>query len=112
MNPNLPDYLQPEHQKKVFDVAHRVMQAHLNCQNKEADCLECGNADCFAAFEAQAKLWGMTLHELMKDWKKQREQDEEAAEIQKLRYEDYPVKRVIRKLKKKEGGLFNEKNAA
>lgn len=89
---NLPDELQPDYIQLVFDVNNAVMEAHLNCENKNADCLECGNAECFMVFEAQAELQGMTLTELMESWRKQREQDEKAAEKQAERFAYYEQK--------------------
>lgn len=89
---NLPDELQPDYIQMVIDVNNAVMEAHLNCENKGADCLECGNAECFMVFEAQAELQGMTLTELMESWRKQREQDEKAAEKQAERFAYYEQK--------------------
>ena len=106
---NVPYYLTEEYQKQVFEVNNAVMECRLNCK-VECDCLECGNADCFAVFERQAKLWGMTLHELMKSWKEQREKDNEAAELQQLRYEEYADNPIVKQQKKKkhqEEGLFD-----
>jgi hypothetical protein len=101
---DLPDYLQEAHVKRVFEVNNAVMEAFLNCEAKGADCLECGNQECFEAFKAQAELWGMTLHELMQSWKRQRELDEKRAAAQKLRYENYQrafeQKSIMQRLKK------------
>lgn len=102
---DLPDYLQEAHVKRVFEVNNAVMEAFLNCEAKGADCLECGKSECFEAFKAQAELWGMTLHELMQSWKRQRELDEKRAAAQKLRYENYQrafeQKSIMQRLKNK-----------
>lgn len=101
---DLPDYLQPEYIKRVMEVNNAVMEASLNCKEENADCLECGNSECFKAFDAQAKLQGTTLHELMQSWKRQRELDEKRAAAQKLRYENYQrafeQKSIMQRLKK------------
>lgn len=101
---DLPDYLQEAHVKRVFEVNNAVMEAFLNCEAKDADCLKCGNAKCFMVFEAQAELQGMTLSELMEGWRKQRELDEKRAAAQKLRYENYQrafeQKSIMQRLKK------------
>ena len=86
---NLLDELQPDYVQRVFDINNAVMETVLNCENKGADCLECGNAECFMIFEAQAELQGMTLSELMEGWRKQRELDEKAAEAQAKRFAEY-----------------------
>ena len=115
---NLPDELKPDYVQLVFDVNNAVMEAHLNCENKGADCLECGNAECFMVFEAQAELQGMTLSELMESWRKQRELDEKAAEAQAKRFAYYEQKYledlVTDKKEKniKEVNLFNFQEAA
>lgn len=102
---DLPDYLQEAHVKRVFEVNNAVMEAFLNCEAKDADCLECGKSECFEAFKAQAELWGMTLHELIQSWKRQRELDEKRAAAQKLRYENYQrafeQKSIMQRLKNK-----------
>ena len=111
---DLPDYLQPEYIKRVMEVNNAVMEASLSCKEENADCLECGNSECFKAFEAQAKLQGTTLHELMLSWKRQRELDQKAAEAQALRYEHYQrefeQKQIMQRIKKsdsKERSLFD-----
>ena len=111
---DLPDYLQPEYIKRVMEVNNAVMETSLNCKEENADCLECGNSECFKAFEAQAKLQGTTLHELMQSLKRQRELDEKRAAAQKLRYENYQrafeQKSIMQRLKKsdtKERSLFD-----
>lgn len=120
---NLPDELQPDYIQMVIDVNNAVMEAHLNCENKNADCLECGNAECFMVFEAQAELQGMTLSELMESWRKQRELDEKAAEAQAKRFEYYqkkydesmltnPDKTSKKKSDDKQPNLFDYEKAA
>lgn len=115
---NLPDELKPDYMQLVFDVNNAVMEAHLNCENKGADCLECGNAECFMVFEAQAELQGVSLKEQMDSWRKQRELDEKAAETQAKRFAYYEQKYleglVTDKKKKtiKEVNLFNFEKAA
>ena len=117
-NDDLSDHLQPEYIQRVIDINNAVMEAHLNCENKNADCLECGNAECSMVFEAQAELQGMTLKELMESWRKQREQDEKAAEKQTERFAYYEQKYleglVTDKKEKiiKEVNLFNFEKAA
>lgn len=102
---DLPDYLQEDHVKRVFEVNNAVMEVSLNCKVENADCLKCGNAECFEAFKAQAELWGMTLHELIESWKKQKEFDEKRAAAQRLRYEHYQrvfeEKSIMQRLKNK-----------
>ena len=102
---DLPDYSQPEHIKRVLEVNNAVMEVSLNCKEENADCLECGNSECFKAFEAQAKLQGTTLHELMQSWKRQRELDAKRAAAQRLRYEHYQrvfeEKSIMQRLKNK-----------
>ncbi len=94
-----------ERVKLVFDVNNALMEVMLDCKI-EADCLECGNAECFMIFEEKAKLQGMTLSELMDSWKTQRELDEKAAEAQTKRYEQYQreseLREMISKIKKSE----------
>ena len=87
MNSDLPDYLSPEHVKRVQDTCNAVMETKLDCKFPNSDCLECGDAECFMIFEAHAELLGMTLNQMMSDWKRQRELDEKAAEAQTRRYE-------------------------
>ena len=101
---DLPDYLQPEHIKRVMEVNNAVMEVSLNCKEENADCLECGNIECFKKIEEVAKLRGETFHEHIQGWEKQREIDEKAAEAQTKRYEqyqrDYEQKELISKIKK------------
>lgn len=101
---DLPDYLQPEHIKRVMEVNNAVMEVSLNCKFKEADCLECGNAECFEVFKAQAELWETAFPEFMQSWKRQRELDEKRAAVQRLRYEHYQrvfeEKSIMQRLKK------------
>ena len=89
MNSDLPDYLSPEHIKRVQDISNAVMETKLDCKYPNADCLECGDAECFMIFEAHAELLGMTLKEYTDSIKQQREIDRKAAEAQALRYEHY-----------------------
>lgn len=87
---NVPDHLTQEHIKLVQDVNNAVMEAWLNCPNKEnADCLECGNDICFTAFKAQAKLWGMSFDEYIYSHKKQEQEAEKAVKEQAYRYAKY-----------------------
>ena len=118
---NLPDELKPDYVQMVFDVNNAVMEAHLNCENKGADCLECGNAECFMVFEAQAELQGMTLTELMEGWRKQRELDRKAADEQAKRFAEYQRRfeelqngKSFKKVKEsdKQSSLFNLEKAA
>ena len=118
---DLPDYLQEAHVKRVFEVNNAVMEAFLNCEAKDADCLECGNAKCFMVFEAQAELQGMTLSELMEGWRKQRELDRKAAEEQTKRFAEYQRRfeelqnrKSVEKFKEsdKQMGLFEIEKAA
>ena len=117
-NEAVEDYLQPDHIQKVMDINNAVMEVSLNCKEENADCLECGNAECFMIFEAQAELQGMTLPELMESWRKQRELDEKAAEAQAKRFAYYEQKYleslVTDKKEKtiKEVNLFNFQEAA
>lgn len=117
-NDDLSDHLQPEYIQRVMDINNAVMEVSLNCKEENADCLECGNAECFMVFEAQAELQGMTLTELMESWRKQRELDEKAAEAQAKRFAYYEQKYleglVTDKKEKtiKEVNLFNFQEAA
>ena len=86
---DIPDYLRPEHIKRVQDVNNAVLEAWLNCDAKGADCFECGKSECFEAFKAQAELLGMTFKDYVDSIKRQREIDRKAAEAQTLRYEHY-----------------------
>ena len=86
---NLPDELQPDYIQRVIYVNNAVMEVHLNCENKNADCLECGNSECFMIFEEQARLQGVSLKEQMDSWRKQRELDQKAAEKQAERFAYY-----------------------
>ena len=86
---SVPDYLTQEHIKLVQDVNNAVMEAFINCPNKEADCLECGYAVCFKAFKRQAKLWGISFEDYIKSHKEQMEKDKEAAKKQTERYAKY-----------------------
>lgn len=87
---NVPDHLTPEHIKLVQDVNNAVMEAWLNCPNKEnANCLECGNDVCFKAFKAQAKLWEMSFDEYINSHKKQEQEAEKAVKEQAYRYAKY-----------------------
>lgn len=87
---NVPDHLTPAHIKLVQDVNNAVMEAWLNCPNKEnANCLECGNDVCFKAFKAQAKLWGMSFDEYIDSYKKQEQEAEKAVREQNYRYAKY-----------------------
>ena len=85
---NIPDYLTPEHQKEVIEVNNAVMETVLLC-GPARDCLNCGNEDCMKIFERQAKLWGMSLHDMFKQLRQQQEEDIKAVEAQKRRYEEY-----------------------
>jgi hypothetical protein len=84
---NVPDHLTPAHIKLVQDVNNAVMEAWLNCPNKEnANCLECGNDVCFKAFKAQAKLWDMTFEEYIKSYERLEKESEKAVKEQAYRY--------------------------
>ena len=120
---DLPDYLQPEHIKRVMEVNNAVMEVSLKCKEENADCLKCGNAKCFMVFEAQAELQGMTLSELMEGWRKQRELDRKAAEEQTKRFAEYQrrfeelqasgFKKVLKSIKSdKQPNLFEHEKAA
>ena len=83
---DLPDYLQPEHIKRVMEVNNAVMEASLNCDAENPNCPECGNEKCFEAFKAQAELWGETFDEYMKSYENMWKEGEIAVERQRIRY--------------------------
>ena len=89
---NLPEELQPDYIQRVFYVNNAVMEVVSGCKNKEADCLECGNSECFIIFGEQARLQGVSLKEQMDSWRRQRELDEKAAEAQAKRFAYYEQK--------------------
>ena len=118
---DLPDYLQEAHVKRVFEVNNAVMEAFLNCEAKGADCLECGNIECFKKIEEVAKLRGETFHEHIQGWEKQRELDRKAAEEQTKRFAEYQRRfeelqnrKSVEKFKEsdKQMGLFKIEKAA
>lgn len=117
---NIPDYLTPEHQREVFEVNNAVMETVLLCGH-ERDCLNCGNEDCMKIFEKQAKLWGMSLYDMLKQLREQQEEDIKAVEAQKRRYEEYErrasagtiIRKNLEKAKdERAGGLFDMGRAA
>ena len=110
---NVPDHLTTEHIKLVQDVNNAVMEAWLNCPNKEnANCLECGNEECFNAFKAQAKLWGMSFDEYIDSHKKQEQEAEKAVKEQDYRYAkyyaDYNMKLISGDIGKNKNGGGNK----
>lgn len=118
---DVPDYLTPEHQKEVMDINNAVMKTVLLC-GPARDCLNCGNEDCMKIFERQAKLWGMSLHDMLKQLREQQEEDIKAVEAMKRRYAEYAkqaeeIKRtVFEKIHRREAveetGLFDMGRAA
>ena len=89
---NVPYYLTQGHIKRVFDLNNAILEAWDKC-NKENDkninCFECKNPECFKLYAEKAKFDGITLDEYLRNWEKQIKADEEAAKAQKERYKKY-----------------------
>ena len=111
---NIPDYMQESYIKRVFAVNNAVMELKLKCsqENRNINCLECGNEECFNAFKAQAKLWGMTFEEYIDSHKKQEQEAEKAVKEQDYRYAkyyaDYNMKLISGDIGKNKNGGGNK----
>lgn len=98
----------------MIDVNNAVMETVLVC-GPNRDCLNCGNEDCLKVFEQQAKLWGLSLHDMFKQLRQQQKEDIKAVEEQKRRFAEYErlakTRNILEKAKdtedKKETGLFD-----
>ena len=76
--------------RKVFETCNATLEAVINCPVQPgAACLDCGNEECFKAFDAQWALWGMTREEGIEAFRRQQIYAKWALIAQKKRFERY-----------------------